>query len=230
MDFIFEKCPGAVGIADYIAVHGPTEKEHDANLHNLILVARQHGLVFNLDKCYIKETKITFFHMLFDTEGVHPDPEKVEAIIAIQEPQDTQELQTFLGLATYMAPFISNLSAMSEPLRNLLKNDTDFRWSPSHQTAFENIKQSFYREVSLTYFDPDKGTVIQVDASLFGLGSALVQADKVIAFSSRALTDTEKRYANIQREIIAVLLLARNFTPTNLARNSQWSQITSPSN
>ena len=167
---------------------------------------------------------------MFDTEGVHLDPEKVEAIRAIQEPQDTQEPQTFLGLATYMAPFISNLSAMSEPLRNLLKNDTDFRWSPSHQTAFENIKQSFYREVSLTYFDPDKGTVIQVDASLFGLGSALVQADKVIAFSSRALTDTEKRYANIQREIIAVLLLARNFTPTNLARNSQWSQITSPSN
>ena len=97
------------------------------------------------------------------------------------------------------------------PLRNLLKNDTDFRWSPSHQTAFENIKQSFYREVSLTYFDPDKGTVIQVDASLFGLGSALVQADKVIAFSSRALTDTEKRYANIQREILAVVVACKKF-------------------
>ena len=59
--------------------------------------------------------------MLFDAEGVHPDPEKVEAIRAIQEPQDTQELQTFLGIATYMAPSIPNLSAMSEPLRNLLK-------------------------------------------------------------------------------------------------------------
>ena len=70
MDFILEKCPGAVGIADYIAVHDPTEKEYDANLHNLMLVARQHGLVFNLDKCHIKKTKITLFGMLFDTEGV----------------------------------------------------------------------------------------------------------------------------------------------------------------
>ena len=127
MDFILEKCPGAVSIADDISKHDPTEKEHDANLHNLMLVARQHGLVFNLDKCNIKETKITFFSMLFDAEGLHPDSEKAEVINAIQEPQDTQELQTFLGIATYMAPFIPNLSAMSEPLRNLLKKDTDFQ-------------------------------------------------------------------------------------------------------
>ena len=44
--------------------------------------------------------------MLFDAEGVHRDPEKVEAFRAIQEPQDTQELQSFLGIATYMASFI----------------------------------------------------------------------------------------------------------------------------
>ena len=207
MDFILEKCGGAVGITDDIAVHGPSEKEHDANLHNLMLVARQHGLVFNLDKCHIKETKITFFGMVFDAEGVHPDPAKVKAIKAIQEPQDTQELQTFLGIATYMAPFIPNLSAMSGPLRNLFKKDTDFQWSPSHQTAFENIKQSICHEVSLTYFDPDKETVIQVDASLRGLGSALVQAGKVVAFSSRALTDTEKHYANIEREMLAVVVV-----------------------
>jgi len=89
MDFILKKFPGAVGIADDIAVHGPTEKERDENLHNLILVARQHGLV--LDKCHIKETKITFFGLFIDAEGVHPDPEKVKAIRAMREPQDTQE-------------------------------------------------------------------------------------------------------------------------------------------
>jgi len=117
----------------------------------------------------------------------------VEAIRAIQEPQDTQELKTFLGIATCMAPLIPNLSAMSEPLRNLLKKDIDFQWSPSHKTAFENIKQSVCLEVSLPYFDPDKETIVQVDASLRGLGSALVQEGKGFAFASRALTYTEKR-------------------------------------
>ena len=106
MDFILKKCPGVVGIADDIAVHGPTEEEHDANVHNLMRVAQQHGLVFNLDKCMIKEKKIKFFERLFGAEGVHADREKVEAIKAIQEPKDPQELQTFLGIATY-GPFYS---------------------------------------------------------------------------------------------------------------------------
>ena len=70
------------------------------NLHNLMMVARQHGLVFNLDKCKIKESRITFFGVVYDTEGVHLDPGKVEAIKAIPEPQGAQELQSFLGIAT----------------------------------------------------------------------------------------------------------------------------------
>ena len=64
--------------------------------------------------------------MLFDAEGVHPDPEKVEAILTIQVLEDAQELHSFFGIATYMAPFIPNFSVMSEPPRNLLKKGTDF--------------------------------------------------------------------------------------------------------
>ncbi len=175
-----------------------------------MLVARQHGLIFNLDKCRIKQPR-TFFGMLFNAEGVHPDPKKIEAIKAIQEPQDAQELQTFLGIATYMAPFIPNLSAMSEPLRNLLKKDTDFQWSSSHSTAFESIKQAICQEVSLTYFDPKKETVIQVDASMWGSGNALIQDGKAVAFASTALTDTKKRYANIEREMLAVVVACEKF-------------------
>ena len=206
MDFILDKCPGTAVIADYIAVHSPTEEEHDSNLRNLMLVAGEHGFVFNLDKCVIKQRMITFFGMLFDAEGVHRDPEKVEAFRAIQEPQDTQELQSSLGIATYMASFIPSPSALSEPLRNLFKKGTDFHWSPSHSTAFQKIKQSICRQVSLTYFDPKKVTILQADASLKGLGSALVQEGKVGAFASRALTDTAKRNANIEREMLAVVV------------------------
>ena len=173
-----------------------------------MIIARQHGLVFNLEKCQIKKPRITFFGVVYDAEGVHPDPEKVEAINAIPEPQEPQELQSFLGIATYMAPFIPSLSSMSEPLRNLL---ADFQWCSSHSAAFVNIKQLICQEMTLTYFDLQKETVIQVDAFLKGLGSALIQEGKVIAFASRALTDTEKRYANIEREMLAVVVACEKF-------------------
>ena len=143
----------------------------------------------------------------------------MEAFRAILEPQDTQELQSSLGIATYMASFIPSPSALSEPLRNLLKKSTDFHWSPSHNTALEKFKQSICRQVSLTYFDLRR-KILQVDISLRGLGSALVQEGKVVAFASRLLTDTEKRSANIEREMLLLLLHVRNFTPTCLARGS----------
>ena len=38
-----------------------------------------------------------------------------------------------------------------------------------------------------------------------------MQAGKVVAFSSRALTDTEKRYANIEREMLAVVVACEKF-------------------
>ena len=175
-----------------------------------MLIAREHGLVFNLDKCVIKERMITFFGMLFDAEGVHPYPEKAEAIRAIQVPQDAQELQSFLGIVTYMAPFIPNLSALSKPLSNLLKRGTNFYWSTSHSTAFEKIKQSICRQVSLTYFDLRR-KILQVDISLRGLGSVLVQEGKVVAFASRLLMNTEKQSANIDREMLAVVVACEKF-------------------
>ena len=65
MDFICDKCPRAVGIAHDIAVHGPTEKEQEAKLHNLMLEAWHHGLVFYLDKCHIKENQDhIFWHII----------------------------------------------------------------------------------------------------------------------------------------------------------------------
>ena len=185
-------------------------KNINANLHNLMLVAREHGLVFNLDKCVIKERMITFFEMLFDAEGVHPYPEKVEAIRAIQVPQDAQELQSFLGIATYMAPFFPNLSALSKPLSNLVKKSTNFYRPPSHSKAFEEIKQSICRQVSLTYFDLRK-KILQVDISLSELRSALVQEGKVVAFASRLLTDAEKRSANSEGEMLAVVVACEKF-------------------
>ena len=61
MDQIFKRCPGTVGIADDVAVFGRTEAEHDANLHNLMKVATESGLMFNSQKCSIKQNKINFF-------------------------------------------------------------------------------------------------------------------------------------------------------------------------
>ncbi|GFR78197.1 retrovirus-related Pol polyprotein from transposon 297 [Elysia marginata] len=72
-------------------------------------------------------------------------------------------------------------------------------------SIIKDIKDSISREVTLAYFNPDKPITVQVDASMKALGASLIQEGKPVAFASKALTDEETRYANIERELLAVV-------------------------
>ena len=114
-------------------------------------------------------------------------------------PNNVKELQAFLGLATYMSPFIPYLSSLTTSLREMLKETSEFQWLPEHQEPFRKIGKRISEEVTLSYFNPDKEVVLQVDASMKGLGACLLQNNKPAAFASKALTNVEARYANIER-------------------------------
>ena len=211
MDCILEKCPGTISIADDVGVFGKTEAEHDKHLHNLMRVALQHGLMFNIDKCDIKQANMKFFGLEFSADGVRPDPGKAADIQRMKEPQNVTQLQEFLGIATYMSPFIPNLSQQTATLRDLVKKDAEFIWAESHNAAFKATKSLICREVTLAYFDPQAESVIQVDASSRGLGAVLIQHGKPIAFASKSLSDCEQRYTNIEREMLAVVFGCERF-------------------
>ena len=211
MDQILEKCSGTIGISDDVVVFGKDEKEHDNNLLSLMEAAKENGLVFNSTKCNIKTKSIKFFGGIYDEKGVHPDPQKVEDIKALKSPTNEAELQHVLGMVTYMAPFIPRLSEHTANLRDLLKKGNEYTWTNSHEKAFQRIKAIISKETTLAYFDPTKPTTIQVDASSRGLGAALLQNDRPVAFASKSLTSAEQRYANIEREMLAVVFGCQRF-------------------
>ena len=174
-------------------------------------VARKYNLVFNPQKMHMKAQAINFFGCLYNANGVHPDPGKVDAVHALPAPTNVTELQEFLGLVTYLSPFIPGLSTLTAPLWELLKKDTDFSWNRTYGVAFEWVKEAVISDTTLRYFDPSLPVTIQVDASQVGLGAALLQNGKPIAFASKALTKTECRYANIEREMLAAVFGAERF-------------------
>ena len=144
MDQILEQCDGVIGIADDIIVFGNSEQSHNRNLHRLMTVAAKTGLMFNSSKCTIKDPHVLFFGMIYDVNGVHPDPSKVKAIKAMPSPTDPIKLREFLGMVTYLSPFIPNLSSHTADLRVLLQKDIDYVWSPSHQQCFEKVRDQIY--------------------------------------------------------------------------------------
>ena len=211
MDDGLHDLQGIVSIADDIAVFGSTEKEHDDNLHALMRCTREINMVFNADKCQIKCNEIPFFGNVYSSSGVKPDPKKVQAINDLKQPTNKTELQSFLGFITYLAPFIPNLSEHTSHLRKLLHKDTDYQWHAEHQGAFETLKQLICDATTLAYFNKSRPVTIQVDASQEALGAALTQDGNIIAYASKSLSDTERRYANIEREMLACVFGAERF-------------------
>ena len=80
MDQILECCERVIGITDDVIIHGKDDEDHDRNLHNFMHTACEHGLVFNREKCEVKKNSVTFFRTVYDANGAHPDPKKVDAI------------------------------------------------------------------------------------------------------------------------------------------------------
>ena len=118
-------------------------------------------------------------------------------------PHNKEELQRFLGMVMYLGKFIPTLSQTAAPLRALLVKDTKWHWGQEQSKSFTTLKELVSETPVLQYFDISKPTKISVDASSNGLGAALLQDDKPIAYASKSLTQTQQNYAQI--EMLAIV-------------------------
>ncbi|MCG7882987.1 MAG: DDE-type integrase/transposase/recombinase, partial [Candidatus Thiodiazotropha endolucinida] len=213
MEQCLEGLPGVKTIVDDIVVFGKDKATHDANIDRLMTRCREKGIKLNPDKTEVGRTEIPFFGHCLSAEGLKMDPQKVKALREMPAPTSRQELETVLGMITYLQKFAPNMAEMTSPLRQLLSGDVEFVWEKSQQDAFDKIKDVITREPGpvLAYFDPRKAITIQSDASKHGLGCVLLQDGKPVCFASKSLTPTEIGYAQIEKELYAVLFACKRF-------------------
>ena len=219
-DLIMERCPGVISIHDDIVVYGVSKEDHDANLINLLNVAQIEGLVLNSKKLELKHPRVSFFGAEYSANGMHPCLKKIQGITEMTPPTDKQQLASFIGMVTYMGNFMPHLSHHTEPLRAMLKQDAVFTWDEMANSSFQKIKDLIAKSTTkpLRYYDRRKPVTVQVDASQRGLGACLLQEGQPIAYASKSLTDTETRYANIERELLAIVFACQQFNTYILGR------------
>lgn len=202
---------GVVIYIDDILVWGKTEEEHNRRLENVFKVARANNVKFNFKKCKFGLTEVRYVGHKFSASGISMDEKKIEAIKELPVPENKKDAQRFLGLVTYVGRFIPNLSEKTKPIRDLIKNDITFQWNTEQQCAFENIKEEIIKDITLQYFNPEAEITMSVDASQNGLGAVLMQQNKPCAYASRSMTDTQKRYAQIEKELLAICFGVQKF-------------------
>ena len=135
----------------------------------------------------------------------------MEAITKMPRPRDKAEVRRFLGMINYMAKFLPNLSELSEPLRNLTKEETQFIWSDVQKDAFSKLKKMLTEPPLLRYYDLGEEVTIESDSSDYGMGAVLLQAGRPVAFASCTLTETERRYCQIEKECLALVFACYRF-------------------
>ena len=110
-----------------------------------------------------------------------------------------------------MSKFEQRLADITAPLRVLLQDKVTFIWDTPQQQAFEEVKSVMTNSPALGFHDPSKTFTLESDASKNGLGSCLMQNDRKIAYASKSLTKTEQGYAQIEKELLAILFGCKRF-------------------
>ena len=196
----FGDIPGVYLIADDMIIAASSEQEHDAILQKVMERAK----TANVDT-------VKYMGHIITAAGQEANDTKIKAIVDMPTPEDKQSLQRLLGMTKFLAQYIPNEASLTAPLRQLLKKDIAWQWFPHHSAALQTLKSTVTQAPVLRYYDHKQPLTLQADSSKDGLGACLLQDRRPVCYASRALTDTEKRYAQIEKELLAIVFSAKRF-------------------
>ena len=75
----------------------------------------------------------------------------------------------------------------------------------THESAFQTAEELIATTMVLRYYDVTKPMTLQVDASEEAIGGVLLQEGQPVCFTSHTLDSTEKNYAQIEKECLAIV-------------------------
>ena len=216
MDKILAGIEGVYCYIDDILIVSNTKEEH-LNILKLVFERfRRYNVKLNGTKCKFFQKDVQYLGHQICAEGIRPLQNKVEAIQGAPQPRDVSELKSFLGMINFYGKFIPNLSEQLHPLHGLLHHNAPWLWSSECDQAFKRAKEMLVGNNLLVHYDHSKPLVLCVDASSYGLGAVLSHkypngSEKPIAYASRTLNIAEKKYAQIEKEGLAIIFGIKKF-------------------
>ncbi|KAK7504021.1 hypothetical protein BaRGS_00004753 [Batillaria attramentaria] len=216
MDGILRDVPFAFVYIDDVLVASRSREEHLDHLRQVFYLLSINGLVINKGKCVFGVPELDFLGHRVSAEGIRPLPDRVASLQDCPTPADRTSLQRFLGMINYYHRFIPHIAGILAPLHAQASGKgQSIQWTESCQTAFEKAKEALKEAVLLHHPIPDAPTSLTVDASNSAIGAQLEQKQGQhwvpLAFFSRKLSDTEKKYSAFDRELLAAYSAIKHF-------------------
>ncbi|KAE8690692.1 cytochrome P450 78A7-like [Hibiscus syriacus] len=190
---------------DDIVVYSNSIREHVDHLKIVFKILRENELYVKKEKCTFATEEVHFLGHVIGHGKLLMDGNKIKAITEWEPPTKVSEMRSFFGLVNYYYRFIQGYSARASPLTDLLKKGKAWEWSEQCQKAFEDLKAAVSQELVLALPDFTRSFEVYIDASDFAIGGVLMQEGHPIAFESRKLNDTERRYTVQEKEMTAII-------------------------
>ncbi|GKE18214.1 putative reverse transcriptase domain-containing protein [Tanacetum coccineum] len=210
MDLINRVCKPYLGrlvivFIDNILIYSKSRKDHEGYLKLILRLLKKEELYAKFSKCEFWLSKVQFLGHVIDSEGIYVDPTKIESIKDWASPKTLTEIRQFLGLAGYYRRFIEGFSKIARPMTKLTQKSMKFDWGEKAEAVFQLLKQKLCSAPILALPEGSENFVVYCDASHKGLGTVLMQKEKVIAYASRQLKVHEKNYTTHDLELGVVV-------------------------
>ncbi|XP_041462201.1 uncharacterized protein LOC121413446 [Lytechinus variegatus] len=200
---------------DDVIVFGRSFEEKLVRLRAVFDRLRAAGLKLRPDKCNFFKEKVTFLGHVISPTGVLPDPANIDKVRSWPTPKNVTELRAFLGLCSYYRRFVKSFAHIAQPLYNLIQKGAHFSWSGDCEHAFHTLRHTLISPPLMSFPDFSQPFTLHTDASNFAVGAVLTQQhgndEHVIAYASKTLTPSERRWSTYDRELWALVWSVRHF-------------------
>ena len=200
---------------DDIIVHGDSFESMISNLDEVLAKLQEAGLKLKPRKCQLFCEEVEYLGHLISASGIKTDPKKTETIRNWPTPHNVTEVRSFIGLCSYYRRFIAGFATIAKPLHRLTEKGRTFSWTDDCNKAFETLKACLCQTPPLAHPDFSKPFILDTDASDVGIGAVLSQdiegSERVIAYASKSLSKSERRYCVTRKELYALVFFVKYF-------------------
>lgn len=216
MDGVLRDVPCTFVYLDDVLVSSKSPEEHHEHLRQVFQLLSSNGLVINKAKCIFGTSQLDFLGHRISAEGIQPIPDRIKSLCECEAPNDRSSLQRFLGMINYYHRFLPHIASVLAPLHAQASGKGQhIDWSEDCQEAFQKAKDTLCKATLLHHPRPQAPTSVTADASNTAMGAQLEQLHEdqwvPIAFFSRKLSETERKYSAFDRELLAAYNAIKHF-------------------
>jgi len=196
--------------ADDILIYSNDWNAHLQQLELALQTLKENNISCSPMKTDIGFAEVEYLGHRLSAETVQISEKRVEAIDKIQPPKNVKALQRILGMFNYWKKYLKDYSQHTYHMRQLLKKDVNFKWTPECQAELDYLKSCLASDPILKPIDLNHDLVISCDASIYGIGFVIMQADDdgmfhAIRYGSYSTTPAQANYSAEDLEALGLM-------------------------